>query len=81
MEKISGEPLRNVWKTLSDTSKAAIIIRDIAGFILQIRRNCVFFHQIGALYHDDDKEGFTIGPIIVTHKFAFIGARRQILQP
>jgi Phosphotransferase enzyme family len=75
MEKISGEPISNIWRGLSDSSKAAIT-RKIASYVLQMRKNCLF-HEIGALYRDADNEEFTIGPIVT--QFVFMGPRRQLL--
>ncbi|KAF8800116.1 hypothetical protein BYT27DRAFT_7149112 [Phlegmacium glaucopus] len=75
MEKISGEPIRNIWRGLSDSSKAAIT-REIASYVNQMRKNCLF-NEIGALYHGSDNEEFTTGPIVT--QFMFMGARRQLL--
>ena len=74
MEKIPGEPLRGIWPRLSDTSKTAFT-REIASYVLQIRKNCVF-HDIGGLYHDSDA-GFTVGPIVT--QSMFINGRRQLI--
>ena len=75
MEKISGEPISNIWRGLSDSSKVAIT-REIASYVLHMRENCLF-HGIGALYRGVDNEEFAIGPIVT--QFVFMGARRQLL--
>ena len=74
MEKIPGAPLQDIWRHLSDTSKAAIT-REIASYILQIRENCDF-HEIGGLYHDSDGE-FIVGPIVT--QSMFMNGRRQLI--
>jgi len=74
MEKIPGASLHGIWPRLSDTSKAAIT-REIASYVLQIRKNCVF-HEIVGLYHDSHAE-FTVGPIVT--QSMFINGRRQLI--
>jgi hypothetical protein len=74
MEKIPGITLRDIWTSLSDTSKVAVTC-EIAGYALQIRENCTFY-EIGGLYHDVEG-GFILGPIV--NQFVFLGARRQLL--
>lgn len=74
MEKVPGKPLRDIWSSLSDNSKV-VITREIANYILQMRKNCVF-DKIGGLYRDVNGE-FTIGSIVT--QFMFMGSRRQLL--
>ena len=74
MEKIPGAPLSDIWSRLSDTSKETIT-REIASYIIQIRKNCVFL-GIGGLYHGSDAK-FTVGPIVT--QFMFMNGRRQLL--
>ena len=74
MEKIPGAPLRGIWPRLSDASKAAIT-REIASYVLQIRKNCVF-HEIGGLYHGPGAE-FIVGPIVT--QSMFMNGRRQLI--
>ena len=72
IEKIPGEPISNLWRGLSDGSKAAIT-REIASYVQQMRKNCLF-HEIGALYRGGSNEEFTVGPIVT--QFVFMGRRR-----
>ena len=74
MEKIPGVPLSDIWSRLSYISKEAII-REIAGYVFQLRNICVF-NEIGGLYHDSKAE-FVIGPIVT--QFMFMNGRRQLL--
>ncbi|KAG6875162.1 hypothetical protein C0992_004936 [Termitomyces sp. T32_za158] len=73
MENVPGVQLSDSWSRLSDTTKSAIT-REIASYILQMRKQCVF-HEIGALYHSTKDESI-IGPIVTR---MFMGPRRQLL--
>jgi len=74
MEKVPGVQLSDSWPSLSDTTKSSIT-REIASYILQMRKHCLF-HEIGGLYHSTEDE-FILGPIVT--QFMFMGGRRHLL--